>query len=340
VSANDWIWITEADVVSTLDIGDAIRAVRAGFADEARGDAQNMVKTHTAWDGSTLHAIGAAFPRVGLVGTKTWSHTAGGATPLLLLFDAANGELVAIAEAFALGQLRTASVSGVATDLLAVPGAAQLAMIGTGKQALAQVAAIRAVRPIQQVRVHGRDEARRKAFALRVEQSLGVEAVPAASVAEAVDGADVITLATRATEPVLTSSMVAPGAHINALGAITKERQEFEPELLERCGVIGADSVPQVRRLSLEFSRYFDEGGRDWDRVQPLSSLLEELGGRPGDADLTLTKAMGTGVCDLAVGIACYQAMRDNGLGSPRDQPSPIEPRLRARTGVAGVGYV
>ena len=36
----------------------------------------------------------------------------------------------------------------------------------------------------------------------------------------------------------------------------------------------------------------------------------------------------------------CYQAMRDNGLGRPREQPSPIEPRLRARTGIAGAGYV
>jgi len=57
----------------------------------------------------------------GVVGTKTWAHTEGGANPLLILFDAANGQLMAVIEAFALGQLRTAAISGLATRWLAAP---------------------------------------------------------------------------------------------------------------------------------------------------------------------------------------------------------------------------
>src|SRR4051812_13512533 len=113
------LWISEAEVASVLDMAAAIEAIRAGLAAEARGDAVNMVKTHTAWDGHTLHAIGAVFSHAGVVGTKTWAHTAGGAAPLLILFDAGDGSVRAVIEAFALGQLRTASVSRVATDPLA-----------------------------------------------------------------------------------------------------------------------------------------------------------------------------------------------------------------------------
>src|SRR5712692_11184106 len=133
------IWISEAEVVSMMDMGDAIKALEKGLLTEAKGDAANMVKTHVAWDhGSTLHAIGAVFPNEGFAGTKTWAHTPGGATPLLILLDSETGKLQAIIEAFALGQLRTASTSGVATDCLAAKEANDFAIVGTGKQALTQ----------------------------------------------------------------------------------------------------------------------------------------------------------------------------------------------------------
>src|SRR6185437_8817805 len=96
------LWIREAEVTSLLDMGEAIAALEAGLKLEAAGAAENMVKTHAVWGGGhTLHAIGAIFPEAGFVGTKTWAH-AGGANPLLLLFDAHDGQLKAIIEAFAL----------------------------------------------------------------------------------------------------------------------------------------------------------------------------------------------------------------------------------------------
>src|SRR6202035_5594925 len=151
------LWISEADVVSMMDLPSAIDALERGLLAEAQGHATNMVKTHVEWDGhATLHAIGAAFPQDGFVGTKTWAHTDGGATPLLILFDSHTGALKAIIEAFALGQMRTAAASGVATRWLASADADEFAMIGTGKQAITQVAAVLAVRAIRLVRVFSR----------------------------------------------------------------------------------------------------------------------------------------------------------------------------------------
>src|SRR6266700_605367 len=157
MSVSSPLWISEADVVAMMDIGDAIAALEKALLAEARGDAKNMVKTHVAWGGgATLHAIGAVFAKEQFAGTKTWAHTKGGAAPLLILFDSETGQLQAIIEAFALGQLRTASASGVATDRLAAEDADDFAIIGTGKQALTQVAAVVAVRPIKRIRVFGR----------------------------------------------------------------------------------------------------------------------------------------------------------------------------------------
>src|SRR5438046_9517681 len=101
---------------------------------------------------NNLHAIGGKLGS--LVGTKTWTHTQGGTCPLLLLWSAENGSLVAVIEAFALGNLRTGGISGVAADWMARPDAKVMAIVGTGKQALAQAGTMLAVRPIERLRIY------------------------------------------------------------------------------------------------------------------------------------------------------------------------------------------
>ena len=74
------LWITEGEVVSLLALPEAIEALRWGLGEEAAGRASNMTKTQLTWGGgSTLHAIGALFESGPIVGTKTWTHTKGGA---------------------------------------------------------------------------------------------------------------------------------------------------------------------------------------------------------------------------------------------------------------------
>lgn len=319
-------WLSESDVTSLLDIPAALAALEHGLRLEARGEAANMTKTHVAWPGGNLHAIGATFTGDGIAGTKTWAYTPGGSTPLLVLFDSASGALLAVIEAFALGQLRTAAASGVATRRLARPEAGALAIIGTGEQALPQVAAVAAVRPIEAVRVFGRHPDRRATFVRRVAEELGIPATGTNSVASAVEGAEVITLATRATEPFLSSAMVMRGAHVNAIGAITPERAEFDPEILDRCDPIVADSVDQARRLSREFMAYFGQGNTSWSAITPLSALVAGSYERPGGSDLTLFKAMGMGISDLSLGVQCYRGAAERGLG--RIIPHPERARM------------
>lgn len=349
------VWITETDLVELLDMEDAIAALEAGLYAEARGDAQNMTKTHVAWpvlsavegpalsavEGppphGTLHAIGAAFSKAGFVGTKTWAHTPGGATPLVILFDSRDGSLRAIIEAFALGQLRTGAASGVATRRLADDKADTLAIVGTGKQALPQVAAVAAVRPLRQVRVFGRDPGRRAAFASRVAAELGVRATAEESVADAVRDAPLITLATRATEPFLTAEMVAPGAHINAVGAIVPSGAEIATDVLARCGEIVADSPTSARRLSRELIGFLGDSDAAWGRVRSLAGLVAagpcvaDRAARPAGRDLSVFKSLGTGIADLSVGIEVYRRALEAGRGRPVPRPVRAAPQLTRR---------
>jgi alanine dehydrogenase len=324
------LWISEADVVSLMNIGEAINALERGLLAEARGDAQNMLKTHATWGkGSTLHAIGAVFPKNGFVGTKTWAHTEGGATPLLILFDSDDGSLRAVIEAFALGQMRTGAATGVATRWLAAEGADELAIIGAGKQAITQVAAVVAVRPIRRIRVFGRNEERRAKFVARVKEEFGIDAVSAGSVAEAVADAPIIIAVTRATEPILFAEMVGKGAHVNAVGAITPERVEIASDVLERCDRVVVDTIPSAQKLSRELIEYFGAEASGWAPVKSLASVVAAGETRAASDDLTLFKSLGMGISDLALGIELYREAERRGLGRSFARPQKAAPRLR-----------
>jgi ornithine cyclodeaminase len=324
------LWISEADVVSLMSMRDSIDVLERGLLAEARGDAQNMVKTHVTWGkGSTLHAIGAVFAKDGFVGTKTWAHTEGGATPLLILFDSDDGSLKAVIEAFALGQMRTGAATGVATRRLATEDADELAIIGAGKQAAAQIAAVLAVRPIRRIRVFGRDEGRRARVVAWAGREFGVEAVAAGSIAEAVAGAPIITVVTRATEPILFAGMVSSGAHINAVGAITPERAEIARDTLERCDRVVVDTIPSARNLSRELIEYFGAADSGWAPVESLASVVASGQARDAGDDLTLFKSLGMGISDLALGIEIYDRAAQRGLGRAFAHPQKVAPRLR-----------
>jgi ornithine cyclodeaminase/alanine dehydrogenase-like protein (mu-crystallin family) len=320
----DPLWISESDMVALLDLKDAIAALEAALRKEAAGDAQNMVKTLMQYGKSNLHAIGG---RLGdLVGTKTWTHTPGGTCPLLLLWSAADGSLVAVIEAFALGNMRTGGISGVAADWMAKPDAKVFALIGTGKQALAQAATMLAVRPIERLQVYSPRPESRQAFVAKAREEFGVEVIDCGSVAQACRGAQIVTLVTRASEPFLDAGMLEPGAHLNAVGAIAPDREEFAQDVFDRASLVAVDNVPGVQQLSREFmTRY---GGTGWGGVMSLSGLIASGRRRSGQDDVTLFKAMGMGISDLALGVEVVKRARQRSIGRTIAQPKKVKPRL------------
>ena len=323
----DAIWITEAEVVQLLDLKEAIAALEGALREEARGEAQNMTKTLLQYGKSNLHAIGTKLG--GLVGTKTWTHTQGGTCPLLLLWSAEDGSLAAVIEAFALGNLRTGGISGVAADWMARKDAKVMALAGTGKQALAQVGTMLAVRPIERLQVYSPRAESRAEFAKKAREEFAIEAVACASAAEACRGAHIVTLVTRASQPFIDAGMLERGAHLNAVGAIAPDREEFAQDVFDRATRVAVDNLPGVQQLSREFmTRY---AARGWDEVLPLSMLVAR-GQKRGDSDdISLFKAMGMGISDLALGVELVRRARERGVGRAVPQPKKAKPRFATK---------
>lgn len=328
---NSPLWITEADVVALISLPEAVAALERILAMEAEGEAENMPKTHLMVGANdAMHALGASVAGAGLCGTKTWVNVAGKSATVVVLFGLEDGACQAVIEATALGQMRTAAMTGVGTRRLAPEGADDMAIIGTGKQALTQVAACHAVRPLKHLRIFSRNPEARANFAAAVEQNFDFRVTPAGSLEQAVKDAPIVTLITNATEPFFASAMAARGSHINAMGAIVPARTEFTDDIFSRCGVIAVDSMPGVRELSAEFRTHFGDDDGAWREVRTISSLIADDARRPDGCDLTLFKAMGMGISDLALGVEILERARAGNAGHALPDRVRTPPRLHA----------
>src|SRR5262245_48608487 len=145
----------------------------------------------------------------------------------VLLFDTEYGRLIGILDASTITALRTAAVTAVATRLLAREDARTLALLGAGVQAETHLESIGLVRRIDEVRVWSRSGDRARRFADRY-TAAGKRIVVCQSAREAVEGADVVCTITSSREPVLFGEWLAPGTHVNAVGASLATSRELD----------------------------------------------------------------------------------------------------------------
>ncbi|WP_242676638.1 ornithine cyclodeaminase family protein [Rhodococcus sp. ABRD24] len=253
----------------------------------------------TTWDpSSAAHALGGFDHETGRVAFKTWVNTPVGAESLLSLFDSTNGRILAMMQSVTLGVIRTAAVSGVATDALSAPDADEMTIIGTGRQALQQVAAVACVRSLRRVRVWSPTPASRKAFTKQIGTDLEISAETANTLEEAVADSPIVTIVTRAREPFFPRGILANGAHFNAIGAILPHAAEFDSAILDDSDLTVVDNLTNARNASKELIDHF---GDDWSSVATLGDILTGATSRPTSPRLTVFKGMGMGLADLAV---------------------------------------
>jgi ornithine cyclodeaminase/alanine dehydrogenase-like protein (mu-crystallin family) len=296
------LFLTDEEVSSLLPMAEAIRLMRLAFEALAAGTAQNQTRRRLILPtGSVLHSLAGAYGNY--FGTKFYStNPKHGAHFLFALYDAATAQPLALMQANYLGQIRTGAASGYATDLLANPDASILGIIGSGFQARSQWEAIRAVRPIREVRVWSRDPAKRAKFA----EECG--ATEAGSAQEAVRGAHIVATATNAKDPVLDDSWIHPGTYINAMGSNIANRRELPGELVRRAGLVAVDSLEQARIEAGDLLL-----ANSWDNVVELQTVSRNYDPK----GITIFKSLGLGLEDVAAGGYVYQQARQKRVGRP-----------------------
>lgn len=226
------------------------------------------------------------------------------------LFDGKTGETRAIMNASPVTAIRTAACSALATRTLARADARVLAVVGSGHQALPHVEAMRAARPFAEVRIASRNPEHARRLAERV------GGVAAASVEEAVRGADVVVTVTSATEPVLRREWLKPGVHVNAVGACFPHARELD------AATVAASAFFVDRRESAEneagdYLLALREGaiGSDHIRAELGEVLIGAKPGRRSDEEITVFESLGLAVEDLFAAEYVLRRAREAGRG-------------------------
>ena len=139
-------------------------------------------------------------------------------------------------------------------------------MIGAGKQAIGQLEAVCVTCKIREVRVYSRTPERAQKFCDAMGAKLGVKMYPVASAAEAVRGADIVNVITKASEPVLEGAWLEPGQHINAAGGNSFSRRELDEAAVKRCMVV-VDARGTARNECGDLLPLVKAGLLDWDNA-------------------------------------------------------------------------
>ncbi len=312
------LYLREDDIARLLRMDDVIAAVTEAFRQQGQAGAVNRPRQRVVAGSAVLHVMPGGVPAMGVMGFKAYASARGGTQFLALLYSTETGELLAVMEADRLGQMRTGAASGVATKYMARPDAGSIGLIGTGRQARTQVIAVSRVRPIALVKCYSRAPQAREAFADEMVEELGAEVVAVASAQEAVEQTDIVITATTAREPVVSGEWLAPGMHINAIGANWAGRRELDAGAVQRSAVVATDDLAQAQIESGDLIAAAGAGAFSWDRAVTLGEIVcGAVPGRRSPQDITLFKSQGIAIEDVATMKLAYDLAHTHGAGEP-----------------------
>lgn len=315
--------LKESEVRELLSMADGVRLVEEAHRLDAVGEAVLAPRLALPLGGEvgTYRIMAAALPGMSTFGLKTLTGVPGRRKPELtyftiLVFDGETGGFLGLLPAGHITRTRTGAAGGVAVKHLARNDAKVLGVFGSGVQARAQVAAIRVVRDIEKIKIHDviAEAGEKLAAELRAE---GVDAESVESGRDAVVGSDIVTAATTSKEPVIEADWLAPGMHINGVGANSPAKKELAPGVYAR-GYVVVDYKEQVLMEAgdLIAALEADDGISEDDIAAELGEVI--AGSKPGrtsDEQITIFKSVGVAYQDIATAAYVYRQAVERGMG-------------------------
>jgi len=310
------ILIPRTAVRQLLPMKDCIAAVEAAFAGMSSGKTipAGLLGSHVAEGGFHVKTAGllgraayfaakinANFPQNPL---RSGRATIQG---ILVLYDATNGDPLAVMDSAEITRLRTAAATAVAAKYLSRPDAATVTISGCGLQASAQLEAVCLMRPISRVFVHDLDAARAEQFAadMRAKLRVDVRAVPA--IADGPRRSDIVVTCTPSTRPILGVKDVADGTFIAAVGADSEHKHEIDVDLMAQSAVV-ADVLSQCATIG-DLHHAIEAGAMTAAdvRAEFAGVVSGTASWRRSDGETVVFDSTGTALEDVAAASIVYE---------------------------------
>lgn len=328
------LFVNEPGVRELLTMRECIPLMRDALISHAKGDVVLPLRTKVRLpDGSGVlglmpgylgepESFGLKVVTVmpGNHGTQFDSHQG-----VVMLFGVKHGEPLAIVDATAITAIRTAAASAAATDALANSDAGDLALIGSGAQARTHLAAMNSVRPLRRVRVWSRTRANAERFAREESERSGLEIEVSENAKDAVRDSDIVCTTTAAREPVLSGEWLAPGTHVNAVGACFSTSRELDTETVRRARFF-TDSRESCENEAGDFLLARAEGAIDDTHLlgELGEVLLGKVPGRVSHDDITVFESLGIAIEDLAAAYFIHRHAVETGAGEWLEWGGPM----------------
>ncbi|MGJ7908013.1 ornithine cyclodeaminase family protein [Actinopolyspora sp. H202] len=234
---------------------------------------------------------------------------------VVVAFDPATGAPSAVIEAGSLTAIRTAAASAVATQALAPSRSGTVAIVGTGAQARLHLEALAATREIHTAKIWGRAPEKAHALAAWAAERFEFPAHACQTLADATRDADIVCTVTSSRTPLLSRTDLAPGAHVNAVGACLSDARELAADLVGAARII-VDQRDAAWVEAGDLLLAASELGTPIDDPVELGEVLRgEAGVRTSEQEITVFESLGFAALDVAVAHWIGMRAEQDGAG-------------------------
>ncbi|MER5939318.1 ornithine cyclodeaminase family protein [Streptomyces sp. NPDC001928] len=320
---DDVLFLTGEQVSRLLGLDAAIASQRAAFtalgADAA--DLPGKIMHPSRFDDSVVFAyvsrLSADTGAVAKIGSVNPGNAASGLPTVhavITVLDPVTGRLAAVMDGTAITTLRTAAASAVAIDALSTPGSADLALLGSGTQALAHARAVARVRELKSVRLWSPTARNRLRAAEQLTAELGLAVQAVGTAQEAVTGASLVVACTLSTTPVVRGEWLAPGCTVVSVGSFEPGRREVDAQVLLRAASVVVDEPATAAEHAGPVVDALRAGVLAPEDLVGLGAVLTgQSFPRSGTEDIVYYNTVGLGIQDAAAAWAVFEAARKAG---------------------------
>jgi len=308
-------------IIPLSKIKEVIDEVEKAFYSYTKGKIQMPPKSYLYFKeyNGDLRIMPAFAPELEMAGTKIVNvHPENRKKALptvmaaIILNDAKTGVPLVLMDGTYITGLRTGAAGAVAVKYLARKDANTLGVVGAGKQALFQIAAILKVRKIKKIFVYdvdprNIDELSRELNKIKIK----IEKADLKRVAKQ----DVLVTVTPSNKPIIKEKWICPGVHINAIGADAKGKEELDPKILKKAKIV-IDNWEQASH-SGEINVPLSKGViKKEDIYSSLGEIVSSKNkSRENDKEITVFDSTGLAIQDLFTANLVYKKAKSKNVG-------------------------